>query len=30
VEWDNVAETVFEPPADLKAALERKALAKAK
>ena len=30
VEWDNVAETVFEPPADLKSALERKALATAK
>jgi hypothetical protein len=30
VEWDKVPETVFEPPSDLKAALERKALAKAK
>jgi hypothetical protein len=30
VEWDNVPETVFEPPSDLKAALERKTLAAAK
>ena len=30
VEWDNVPETVFEPPSDIKAAWERKSLAKAK
>jgi hypothetical protein len=30
VEWDNVPETVFNPPPDLKEALERKTLAQAK
>lgn len=30
VEWDQVPQTVFEPPSDIKAAWERKALAKAK
>ena len=30
VGWDNVPETVFAPPPDIKAAWERKALAKAK
>jgi hypothetical protein len=30
VEWDNVPETVFDPPRDLREALERKALTKAK
>ena len=30
VEWDNVPETVFDPPSDLKAALEQKTSARAK
>jgi hypothetical protein len=30
VEWDNVPDTVFDPPPDLREALERKTLAKAK
>jgi hypothetical protein len=30
VEWDNVPEKIFDPPSDLKAALERETVARAK